>query len=70
VPIQVAQPQFPPRSRHATDALALEALDDMLDRIPIDPHAGLRDRALLPVGIAAALRRSELVALDAKDIRF
>jgi len=32
--------------------------------------AGLRDRALLLVGFAAALRRSELVALDACDLDF
>lgn len=29
---------------------------------------GLRDRALLLIGFAAALRRSELVALDISDI--
>lgn len=32
--------------------------------------AGLRDRALLLLGFAAALRRSELVALDACDLDF
>lgn len=32
--------------------------------------AGLRDRALLLVGYAAALRRSELVALDVADITY
>ena len=30
----------------------------------------LRDRAMLLVGFAAALRRSELVALDVRDLRF
>src|SRR4051812_19303579 len=30
----------------------------------------LRDRALLLVGFAGALRRSELVALDVADLRF
>jgi integrase len=33
-----------------------------------DDLGGLRDRALLLVGFAAALRRSELVALDASDV--
>jgi site-specific recombinase XerD len=33
-----------------------------------DKLAGLRDRALLLVGFGGALRRSELVALDVKDI--
>lgn len=32
--------------------------------------AGRRDRALILLGFAAALRRSELVALDAEDIEF
>lgn len=35
-----------------------------------DDLAGLRDRALLLVGFAGALRRSELVALDHEDVRF
>ena len=35
-----------------------------------DDLAGLRDRALLLVGFAGALRRSELVALDREDVRF
>jgi integrase len=51
-------------------ALALEDLDQMLRGIPHATHAGRRDRALLLTGIAGAFRRSELVALDAEDIRF
>jgi len=51
-------------------ALALEDLEQMLRRIPSETHAGRRDKALLLVGIAGAFRRSELVALDAEDIRF
>jgi site-specific recombinase XerD len=51
-------------------ALALEDLEQMLQRIPRDTHAGRRDRALLLTGIAGAFRRSELVALDVEDIRF
>lgn len=35
-----------------------------------DDLPGLRDRALLLVGFAGALRRSELVALDHEDVRF
>ena len=42
----------------------------MLKGIDRTAHAGLRDSALLLVGLAAALRRSELVALDVSDIRF
>ncbi|MGH7733685.1 MAG: site-specific integrase, partial [Gemmatimonadales bacterium] len=33
-----------------------------------DDLRGVRDRALLLLGFAAALRRSELVALDAADV--
>jgi site-specific recombinase XerD len=54
----------------AKDALELEALDHMLRSIPDSTHAGRRDRAVLLVGIAATLRRSELVALDVEDVRF
>ncbi len=35
-----------------------------------DELAGVRDRALLLIGLAGALRRSELVALDHRDVRF
>jgi site-specific recombinase XerD len=55
---------------HAKTALALEHLDHMLRPIPTDTHAGLRDRALLLVGIATTMRRSELVALDVEHIAF
>jgi site-specific recombinase XerD len=43
------------------------AIARMLKRIP-DTLAGKRDRALLLIGFAAALRRSELVALDVPDL--
>jgi site-specific recombinase XerD len=39
----------------------------MLEEMP-DDLRGLRDRSLLLIGFAAALRRSELVALDVEDI--
>jgi integrase len=49
-------------------ALTRELLTEIL------PHAmdlrGLRDRALLLLGFAGALRRSELVALDVDDLHF
>lgn len=48
-------------------ALKLEDLEQMLKRIP-NPNAGRRDRALLLLGLAGALRRSELVALQGEDI--
>lgn len=57
-------------SSKAKAALDLESLDHMLRQMPADTRAGRRDRALLLVGIAGALRRSEIVALDRKDIRF
>ena len=39
----------------------------MIEHLPADLR-GTRDRALLLVGFAAALRRSELVALDCSDV--
>lgn len=42
-------------------------LKAMVKALP-DTAAGLRDRALLLVGFAAALRRSELVGLDVEDL--
>jgi integrase len=44
-----------------------EDLRRMVDTCSQDP-AGIRDRALLLIGFAAALRRSELVGLDAGDV--
>jgi site-specific recombinase XerD len=42
----------------------------MLACIPADTLAGLRDRALLLLGFAAALRRSELIALTVADLEW
>jgi integrase len=50
-------------------ALELDALRSVVLAIPGDLR-GLRDRALLLVGWTAALRRSELVALDVADLGF
>jgi site-specific recombinase XerD len=44
-----------------------EDLRRMVETCGVDP-AGVRDRALLLIGFAAALRRSELVGLDAADV--
>jgi len=55
----------PPAQR---EPLTLDDLRAML-RTCGDDLAGLRDKALLLVGFAAALRRSELVALDVEHIR-
>lgn len=45
------------------------AIAQMLKRLP-DTLAGKRDRALLLLGFAAALRRSEIVALNVEDLEF
>ena len=50
--------------------LELEPLARLLEPIDTATLAGVRDRALLLLGFAAALRRSELVALDAEDLEF
>lgn len=44
-----------------------EALKKIIRKIP-DTLTGTRDRALILLGFAAALRRSELVALDVSDL--
>ena len=40
----------------------------MVEALPADTALGVRDRALLLVGFAGALRRSELVGLDVEDL--
>ena len=47
--------------------ITIPLLRRMIDHLPAGP-LGSRDRALLLVGFAGALRRSELVALDAADL--
>jgi integrase len=56
-------------SQQQKTALAIDSLRAVLARIPRDVR-GVRDRALLLVGWAAALRRSELAALVVSDLRF
>lgn len=51
----------------ATGAVIRDAVDGLAKRPGLRP---LRDRALLLAGFAAALRRSEAVALDAADLAF
>ena len=53
----------PDRKAPVTD----KHLRAMLKALP-DSLAGLRDRAMLAIGFAAAMRRSELVALDVRHI--
>jgi integrase len=45
-----------------------EEVKRMVDAVKPQTVKGLRDRALLLLGFAGALRRSELVALDAEDL--
>jgi integrase len=49
-------------------ALLRDPLLEVIDRIDTVTNAGLRDRALLLVGFAVGLRRSELVALMVEDL--
>lgn len=49
-------------------ALLRDQLQDMIAVIETDTNVGLRDRALILVGFALALRRSELVALQVEDL--
>ncbi|MGK7871601.1 site-specific integrase [Falsiroseomonas sp. E2-1-a20] len=56
----------PRQATAATSEVLRDALRELARRPGLRP---LRDRALLLVGFAAALRRSELVALDDADLR-
>lgn len=49
-------------------AATADLLARMVEHIPADTLKGKRDRALLLMGFACAMRRSELVALNAADI--
>lgn len=55
--------------RNAKAALSVEELRAMLSACP-EEAGGLRDRALLLVGFAGGLRRSELSGLDLADVSF
>jgi integrase len=64
----------PPRARDRAaapgQAARARALARIVDPIELTTRAAYRDRALLLLGFAAALRRSELVALDVEDLSF
>ena len=49
-------------------ALLRDPLLELVDRIDATTSSGLRDRALLLVGFALGLRRSELVAISVEDL--
>jgi integrase len=51
-------------------ALLVDDLRKAVAKVDISRLIGVRDRALLLLGFASALRRSELVGLDAGDVRF
>ncbi len=53
---------------HKKTALLRDPLLEIIDRIDVTTPAGLRDRAALLVGFALGLRRSELVAIEIKDL--
>jgi integrase len=53
---------------HPTAPLGLAELKALVAALP-QTAAGARDRAIVLLGIGAALRRSELAALDVRDVR-
>jgi integrase len=53
---------------HKKTALLRDPLLELIDRIDPATTVGLRDRALLLLGFAVGLRRSELVALAVEDL--
>ncbi|WP_338071210.1 tyrosine-type recombinase/integrase [Actinomadura bangladeshensis] len=58
---------MPPRGRGQAPPVTLAQLEAMLRACP-DAPAGLRDRALLLVGLGIAARRGELASLKARHI--
>src|SRR5258706_6452076 len=59
--------------RHGQPAVKRKALTGadiarLLEHVPAGTLAGTRDRALLAIGYFGALRRSEIVALDRRDL--
>ena len=49
--------------------LMTDLVKQLLEKIPDDTAAGLRDRALILLGFSSGRRRSELVGLDVEDLR-
>ncbi len=49
--------------------LMTDLVKQLLEKIPSDTVAGLRDRALILLGFSSGRRRSELVGLDVTDLR-
>ena len=68
-PPDQATPLMPPELWDVLDACATTRVWKTPGRAPEPDLGGARDRALLLVGFVAALRRSEISALDATDIR-
>lgn len=56
-------------AQRQVDPMLREDVLAIIDSLPATVK-GTRDRALILVGFAAALRRSELVALNVEDVRF
>lgn len=56
-------------AQRQVDPILREDVLAIIDSLPDTPK-GVRDRALLLVGFGAALRRSELVSLNAEDVKF
>jgi integrase len=55
---------------HRRAPIDLDPLERLIEPIDTSTRAGVRDRALLLVGFAAELRRSELVAFDVEHLEF
>lgn len=66
---QIAQAQTAPPPRRAA-ALGLSEVRAMIATCPADDLTGTRDRAMLLIGFAGGLRRSEIVGIDREHLTF
>lgn len=60
--------ELPKKQRDLPDTLELHEVDYILENIPIDKQAGIRDRALIETLYGCGLRVSELINLRNKEL--
>jgi integrase/recombinase XerD len=62
--------ELPRRVQRIPQVLPQQKVEQLLDKIPVDTHLGLRDRALFELIYSTGLRISEVVNMDLTDVYF